>query len=40
MQLGDHMNAALHTQIGDHLHLQGQSSSVLHMLDAIYQVLI
>jgi hypothetical protein len=40
MQLGDHVNAALHSQIGDHLHLQEQSSGVLHMLDAIHQVLI
>ncbi|KAJ7818066.1 hypothetical protein B0H14DRAFT_3474124 [Mycena olivaceomarginata] len=37
MQLGDRMNAALHTQIGDRLRLQEQSSGVLHMLDAIHQ---
>jgi hypothetical protein len=40
MQLGDRVNAALHTQIGDRLRLQEQSSGVLRMLDAIHQVLI
>ncbi|KAJ7772766.1 hypothetical protein B0H14DRAFT_3589988 [Mycena olivaceomarginata] len=37
MQLGDRVNAALHTQIGDRLRLQEQSSGVLRMLDAIHQ---
>ncbi|KAJ7364690.1 hypothetical protein DFH08DRAFT_799010 [Mycena albidolilacea] len=35
MQLGDHVNATLHTQ--DRLCLQEQSSGVLCMLDAIHQ---
>jgi hypothetical protein len=40
MQLGNRVNDALHTQIGDRLCLQEQSSGVLRMLDAIHQVLI
>jgi hypothetical protein len=37
-QLGDRVRAALHTQIGDCLRLQEQSSGVLRLLEAIHQV--
>ncbi|KAF7335038.1 Integrase catalytic domain-containing protein [Mycena venus] len=36
-QLGDRVNAALHTQIGDRLRLQEQNSGVLRLLEAIHQ---
>ncbi|KAJ7483792.1 hypothetical protein B0H11DRAFT_2231939 [Mycena galericulata] len=36
-QLSDRVNAALHTQSGDHLRLQEQNSGVLHLLEAIQQ---
>ncbi|KAJ7472938.1 hypothetical protein B0H11DRAFT_2195834 [Mycena galericulata] len=35
--LSDRVNAALRTQIGDHLRLQEQNSGVLHLLEAIQQ---
>lgn len=38
MQLGDRVNAALRTQIGDRLRLQEHNGSVLRMLEAIQQV--
>jgi hypothetical protein len=37
-QLGDRVNAALHTQIGDRLRLQEQHRGVLRLLEAIQQV--
>ncbi|KAJ7017241.1 hypothetical protein C8F04DRAFT_923419, partial [Mycena alexandri] len=37
MQLGERVNAALHTQIGDRLRLQEQHGGVLRMLEAIQQ---
>ena len=37
-QLGDRVNGALHTQIGDRLCLQEQNSGVLRLLAAIHQV--
>ncbi|KAJ6622372.1 hypothetical protein B0H10DRAFT_2214508 [Mycena sp. CBHHK59/15] len=37
MQLGDHVNTALSTQIGDRLHIQEQNGGVLRMLEAIQQ---
>ncbi|KAJ6540378.1 hypothetical protein B0H19DRAFT_1268968 [Mycena capillaripes] len=36
-QLGDRVNAALHTQIGDRLRLQEQNGGVLRLLEAIQQ---
>jgi hypothetical protein len=38
MQLGDRVNAALRTQIGDRLRLQEHNGGVLRMLEAIQQV--
>ena len=38
VQLGDRVNAALHTQIGDRLRLQEQHGGVLRLLEAIQQV--
>ncbi|KAJ6627693.1 hypothetical protein B0H10DRAFT_2210209 [Mycena sp. CBHHK59/15] len=37
MQLGDRVNAALRTQIGDRLRIQEQNGGVLWMLEAIQQ---
>ncbi|KAJ7195202.1 hypothetical protein GGX14DRAFT_575732 [Mycena pura] len=37
LQLGDRVNAALHTQIGDRLRLQEQNGGVLRILEAIHQ---
>jgi hypothetical protein len=38
IQVGDRVNAALRTQIGDRLRLQEQNSGVLRMLQAIQTV--